>query len=304
MPRTRVTPLRLLRAVLWSFVGVRRGADAARDIEAVPPHLLILTGVLVAALFMAGVVALVRVIVGQRAAPPATVQRTTEQARNPPIVVSKRHERLVVSDTMQERMRACTVCHGSTTQASADGFSPRIAGKPAGYLFNQLVGFRDGRRTYAPMVYVVQYMTDDYLREIASYFAQLRLPYPRPTPVALSPRLTARARQLVEHGDAARGVPACIECHGAALGGMEPAIPGLLGLPKDYMAAQFGAWRNGRLRSVPPDCMAEVARRLAPEDVAVLASWLATQPVPPDMKPQPPRHDLPLKCGSVIALTR
>jgi cytochrome c553 len=303
MPRTRVTPLRLLRAVLWSFLGVRRRAEAARDIEAVPPHLLILTGVVVAALIMVCIVALVRVIAGQRAEP-AVVQPAAEAGRNAPIVVPKRHERLVVNDTMQERMRACTFCHGSTTEASADGFSPRIAGKPAGYLFNQLVGFRDGRRTYAPMVYLVQYMTDDYLREIASYFAQLDLPYPRPTPVALSPQLTARARQLVEHGDAARGVPACIDCHGRALTGMEPAIPSLLGLPKDYMAAQFGAWRNGRLRSVPPDCMAEVARRLAREDVAALASWLATQPVPPDMKPQPPRHDLPLKCGSVIALTR
>ena len=295
MSRPRVTPLRLLRAVLWSFLGVRRGADAARDIEAVPPHLLILAGVFVAAFFVVAIVFLVRIVVGHR----AETAPIPERVPSVPMVVTRRYEHVVVDDTMQERMRPCTVCHGSVTEPSADGFSPRIAGKPAGYLFNQLVAFRDGRRAYAPMVYLVQYMTDDYLQEIASYFAQLELPYPARTPIALSPQLASRARQLVEHGDAARGVPACADCHGARLTGMQPAIPSLLALPKDYIAAQLGAWRNGRLRSIAPDCMAEVARRLAPDDVPALASWLASQPVPTNTHSEPARPDLPLKCGTV-----
>jgi cytochrome c553 len=303
MPRTRMTPLRLLRAVLWSFFGVRRRVEAARDLESIPAYMLVLSGAIVAALFVAGIVAVVRVIVGQRAEQ-AVVQRHGEQGPAPPVAVAKRHEHVVVSDTMQERMRACIVCHGITTEASPDGFSPRIAGKPAGYLFNQLAGFRDGRRTYAPMVYLVQYMTDDYLREIAAYFAQLELPYPPPSVIALSPQQAARARQLIEHGDAARELPPCSECHGAALTGMEPAIPGLLGLPKDYIAAQFGAWRNGRLRSVAPDCMAEIGRRLAPDDVPVLASWLAAQAVPSNAKAEPTRGNLPLECGGVTASVR
>ncbi|HEX6794902.1 MAG TPA: c-type cytochrome [Casimicrobiaceae bacterium] len=291
-----MTPLRLLRAVLWSFLGVRRGADAARDIEAVPPHLLILAGVFVAAFFVAAIVFLVSIVAGHRTETPVLPR---DRVQSSPTIVAKRHEHVVVDDTMQERMRPCTLCHGSAAEPSADGFSPRIAGKPAGYLFNQLVGFRDGRRTYAPMVYLVQYMTDDYLHEIASYFAELDLPYPAPASVASSPQLASRARQLVEHGDAARGVPACTECHGARLTGMEPAIPSLLALPKDYIAAQLGAWRNGRLRSIAPDCMADVARRLAPDDVPALASWLASQPVPTNMHAEPARRDLPLKCGSV-----
>ena len=96
-----------------------------------------------------------------------------------------------------------------------------------------------------------------------------------------------------------------MECHGADLTGSEPAIPGLLGLPRHYMQAQFGAWRSGRLRALAPDCMAEVARRLAPEDVPKLAAWLASQPVPQGMKPAaaPPAR-LPLQCGSVLAPTR
>jgi cytochrome c553 len=30
----------------------------------------------------------------------------------------------------------------------------RIAGKPAGYLYNQLLNFRDGRRNYPLMTYI------------------------------------------------------------------------------------------------------------------------------------------------------
>lgn len=53
---------------------------------------------------------------------------------------------LEVPDTIAERVQACTVCHGKQGRATNEGYFPRIAGKPAGYLFNQLVNFRDGRR--------------------------------------------------------------------------------------------------------------------------------------------------------------
>jgi mono/diheme cytochrome c family protein len=266
--------------------------------EGVQPGAIVLAGLLLAALVVGAIVLAVRFILGDRTGPRRTSE-AVEAARVAPS--SKPHGPVVVRDTIEERARPCTACHGSATQATKDGFSPRIAGKPAGYLFNQLVSFREGRRTYPPMVYLVQYMTDDYLREMAAYFAALELPYPPPEPTALESTEIARARDIVEHGDAARGVPACVECHGKTLSGADPAIPGLLGLPREYIGAQFGAWRNGRLRSVAPDCMAEVARRLAAEDVPVLAAWLAAQPVPARMKPASAPRKLPLECGSVEA---
>jgi cytochrome c553 len=296
--------LRVLRAVFWSILGVRRRADAARDLEGVPPHVMIAAGVVVAALFVTGIVLLVRVIIGHSSAP-APVDAGAQRSPTRQAVASAPHGPVEVPDTLAERVRPCTVCHGSATQATNDGFSPRIAGKPAGYLFNQLVSFREGRRTYPAMVYLVQYMTDDYLREMATYFAQLDLPYPAPEPDPLSAAQAARARDIVEHGDANRRVPACVECHGPGLTGVDPAIPAIVGLPRHYMNAQFGAWRGGKLRSIEPDCMAEVARRLAPEDVPVLTAWLAAQAVPAGMKPEPARtRALPLECGSVQAATR
>ena len=49
-------------------------------------------------------------------------------------------------DTMAARVLACASCHGAQGQGTNDDYFPRLAGKPAGYLYNQLVAFRDGRR--------------------------------------------------------------------------------------------------------------------------------------------------------------
>lgn len=297
--------LRQLRAVLWSFVGVRRRADVDRDLEGTRPHTLLIAAFAVGAFLVAGILTLVHFIADGRVGRAPTVASVPEPPTAATSTIPRHTGPVTVADTMEERTRPCTVCHGSATQSTRDGFSPRIAGKPARYLENQLRSFRDGRRTYAPMVYMVQYMSDDYLADIATYFSGVQLPYPPPEAVALTAEAEARARQLVEHGDDARGVPACVECHGSSLTGAAPAIPGLLGLPRHYMAAQFGAWRTGRLRSIAPDCMAEVARRLTPEDVPTIAAWLASQPVPPGMHAEAPtQRRLPLECGSVKAGTR
>ena len=201
---------------------------------------------------------------------------------------------------MASRVLACTVCHGKEGRATPDGYFPRIAGKPAGYLANQLLNFRDGRRSYPQMSYLIEHLTDDYLREMAAHFAALDLPYPPPPPPQAPPALLEQGRKLVQQGDAARNLPACVACHGAAMTGVAPSIPGLLGLPRDYLNSQLGAWKTGQRRTPAPDCMAAIARQLTPEEVSAASAWLAAQPVPAGGKPA---HDLPAampaRCGGV-----
>ncbi len=206
----------------------------------------------------------------------------------------------VVPDTIAQRVQACTQCHGKEGRATNQGYFPRIAGKPAGYLSNQLINFREGRRPYPLMTYLVDHMTDAYIAEIAAYFAGLDLPYPAPQAPAASAEQIARGKALASEGDTRRQIPACMACHGAALTGVLPAIPGLLGLPRDYLNAQLGTWKTGRRRAHAPDCMAQVAAKLTPEDVGAVSAWLSSQPVPADSKPAkslPAR--LPLACGGV-----
>jgi len=200
---------------------------------------------------------------------------------------------------MAQRMQACAACHGKEGRATNAGYFPRIAGKPAGYLYNQLVNFRDGKRKNATMAYLLDQMSDAYLREIADYFAHLDLPYPPPQATSAPGVVLARGEQLVRSGDAQRGIPACSQCHGAAMTGVEPAMPGLLGLPRDYVLAQFGAWRAGERRAHAPDCMAQVAKSMSPEDVTASATWLAAQPVAGKVAAASSLPGkLPIECGS------
>lgn len=204
------------------------------------------------------------------------------------------------ADTLAARVMACTACHGKEGRAAPDGYHPRIAGKPSLYLYHQLVNFREGRRRYGPMVYLVDHLSDAYLHEIADHFAALDLPYPAPALASETASALALGEKLALQGDAARKLPACSACHGRALTGVAPAIPGLLGLPRDYLKGQLGAWVNGQRRAHAPDCMADIAQRLTPDDVSAVAAWLASRPLPTPTRavtalPEP----LPLDCGSV-----
>ena len=204
-------------------------------------------------------------------------------------------------DSMAQRTLACTGCHGKEGRAGPDGYYPRIAGKPAGYLFNQLLSFRDGRRHYGLMARLLDPLSDAYLLEIAEHFAALDLPYAPPPLAATAPALMQRGQALARQGDAAREIPACVECHGDALTGVAPNTPGLLGLSRDYLNSQLGAWRTGQRRAHAPDCMARIARQLSPEDLAAVAAWLAAQPLPRVTRavaslPQPPA----ISCGSAM----
>ena len=210
-----------------------------------------------------------------------------------------------VPDTMAQRVMACTLCHGKEGRATNTGFFPRIAGKPEGYLYHQLRHFREGRRNNAGMTALLDHLSDDYLREIATHFATLNLPYPPPAAMAAGAEQLARGKTLVREGDAARKLPACTACHGEALTGVAPNVPGLLGLPRDYLIGQLGGWQTGLRKAFEPDCMAHVAQRLEPSDIAALSTWLAAQAVPADPHPvvalaQP----MPLRCGVAPEVAR
>lgn len=207
----------------------------------------------------------------------------------------------VDGEGMARRMQACTPCHGREGRATNDGYHPRIAGKPAGYLHAQLLNFREGRRGNPAMGHLVQHLGDEYLREIAEWFAARDLHYPPPQTRGGDPVQLARGRQLAEQGDPAQKLPACAACHGAALMGALPGMPGLLGLPRDYVLAQLGAWKTGQRHALAPDCMRQVAQRLSDADASAVALWLSSMPVPPGVKPAPEvAQPTPLDCGSGV----
>lgn len=203
-----------------------------------------------------------------------------------------------VENTMAQRMLACAVCHGKEGRSTNIGYFPRIAGKPAGYLYNQLQNFKVGRRHNAAMSHLVAHMSDAYLQDIARYFSELDLPYPPPQRLDLDGEQIRIAKALVFEGAPERQIPACVSCHGKAMAGRLPAMPGLLTLPADYLSGQLGAWRAAGRKAKGPDCMSEVAKRLTPAEVVAVSRWLSAQTLPLGTQPETQAAPLPIACGS------
>jgi len=202
-------------------------------------------------------------------------------------------------DSMEARTQGCVTCHGQSGQGTGKEYFPRIAGKPAGYLYNQLVAFRDGKRVYPPMNYLIAYLPDAYLREMAEHFSKQRPAFKPKQPPAADAAVVARGTAIALSGDPSKQVPACITCHGQGLTGMEPGIPGLVGLSSSYIAAQLTRWRSGNRQAPPPDCMKRIAERLSEADIHAVATWLASQDPPANASPASSNlQKMPQACGS------
>ncbi|MDQ6645887.1 MAG: c-type cytochrome [Pseudomonadota bacterium] len=194
----------------------------------------------------------------------------------------------LIPDTVQQRAKACTRCHGEHGEGAPDSSDgPRLAGKPAGYLLLQLRYFQSGQRENAAMEYVLRQLDVDYMRQLADYFANQQIAYRQPRVAQVSAAVLKRGEQLSLHGDAVIGIPACNSCHGGKLNGVEPLIPGLVGLSSDYLEDELNAWRNRTRAAKEPFCMGIVANRLRAEDVTAVASWLASQKPAANMQPEP-----------------
>jgi cytochrome c553 len=202
-------------------------------------------------------------------------------------------------DSTATRVLACTACHGDKGQGGRDDYFPRLAGKPSAYLFHQLVAFRDGQRKYPPMNYLLAYLPDTYLREMADYFSAQKTPFPTLPKPNVSPQVLALGKKLALEGDDARHIPSCAACHGPALTGVEPDIPSLLGLHSKYISAQLGASRYGTRVTKNIGCMQKVATQLSEQDIAAVSAWLSSLPAPDNPAPAPAGSlKLALTCAS------
>lgn len=201
--------------------------------------------------------------------------------------------------TMGERVQACAACHGDNGRSTAEAYYPSIAGKPEGYLYRQLKNFQTGRRPHRIMQNMLAYLSDDYLREIAAWYASQ--PPSTTAPLAAAPADKLELGQkLATRGDADRKLPACTSCHAPQLQGITPDIPGLTGLRAEYLSAQLGAWQADTRSAPQPDCMQQIAQMLTGDEIDALSQWIASRPyagkpAPASALPDP----LPLTCGAV-----
>ena len=186
----------------------------------------------------------------------------------------------------QSKAGACAACHGLDGNAMQQN-APRIAGMPERYIAEQLHLFKTSQRTSGlagVMMPFAGMLSAQDMRDIGAWFAKQK----PGTGVADDTVITAGPNQgmkfyqvgerLFRNGDAARGVPACMACHGpSGAGNPGPAYPALHGQDAAYVARRLEEYRAGATTYTNPahfNLMAAVSKSLTDEEIRSLASYV------------------------------
>jgi cytochrome c553 len=162
----------------------------------------------------------------------------------------------------------CTMCHGpqGMTQTNA----PNLAGQYADVVMKQLLDYKHGDRTSSIMQSLAGALSERDVSDIAAYYSSL--PKPRNGPIQDMDKVPA----VVKTGDPMRNIAPCAACHG----GIERKLgaPWLEGMPREYLAAQLGAFASGERRNDSLRQMRNVAQPLTPREIADVSDFYARQP--------------------------
>jgi cytochrome c553 len=163
----------------------------------------------------------------------------------------------------------CQACHGANGNSTNPEW-PSLAGIGADYITEQLKNFKEGKRTNPVMMPNVANLKDDDMADLGAYFDSLTN-----TGLEADPSYWQAGEKLYRGGDAARGIPACMACHGPTGRGNEPAkSPALRGQQSVYLAKQLNDYASGARATGPNGIMQTIAKRLSPDDIRNLASYL------------------------------
>jgi len=163
----------------------------------------------------------------------------------------------------------CQACHGANGN-SANPEWPSLAGIGADYIAEQLKNFKDGKRPNPVMMPNAMTLSDDDMANLGAYFDSLTN-----TGLEADPSYWQAGQKLYRAGDAARAIPACMACHGPTGRGSEPAkFPALRGQQSVYVMKQLNDYASGARTTGPNGIMPTISKRLSPDDIRNLASYL------------------------------
>lgn len=186
----------------------------------------------------------------------------------------------------QSKAGACAACHGLDGNAMQQN-APRIAGMPERYIAEQLHLFKSGQRTSGlagVMVPFASMLSAQDMRDVGAWFAKQKAGSGVADDTAIADgankgmKFYQVGERLFRNGDAARGIPACMACHGpSGAGNPGPAYPALHGQESAYVARRLEEYRAGTTSYTNPahfKLMADVAKSLSDEEIRSLASYV------------------------------
>ncbi|MEA3133465.1 MAG: hypothetical protein QOG17_1311 [Gammaproteobacteria bacterium] len=163
----------------------------------------------------------------------------------------------------------CQACHGANGNSVSPEW-PSLAGLGADYIADQLKNFKETKRNNPIMMPNAANLSPDDMADLGAYFdAQVN------TGLESDPSYWQAGEKLYRAGDKARDIPACMACHGPTGRGNEPAkFPALRGQHSVYVVKQLNDYASGARATGPNGIMPTIAKRLSPDDMRNLASYL------------------------------
>ncbi len=171
----------------------------------------------------------------------------------------------------QGKAAACGACHGMDGN-STDAQYPKLAGENEQYIVTQLMKFKSGERQNSIMQGMAAPLSPQDMHDIGAYFAGKES-----LPGVSDQALAVTGGKLYREGDASRGIPACMACHGPDGHGNPGAIyPQLAGQHADYVQKTLQAWHDGTTWGDEPHAqiMPAIAQRLSKADIEAVASYV------------------------------
>ncbi len=163
----------------------------------------------------------------------------------------------------------CQACHGANGNSTNPQW-PSLAGLGADYIVEQLQQFKEGKRNNPIMMPMAAALSADDMADLAAHFSSL----PN-TGLEADPAFWKAGEALYRGGDKARGIPACLACHGPGGRGNEPAkFPALRGQESVYVVKQLNDYASGARPPGPGDEMPTIAKRLSADDIRNVASYV------------------------------
>jgi cytochrome c553 len=163
----------------------------------------------------------------------------------------------------------CQACHGANGNSTNPEW-PSLAGVGADYIADQLKNFKEGKRANPVMMPNAMSLSADDMADLGAYFGSLTN-----TGLEADPSYWQAGQKLYQGGDQARAIPACMACHGPTGAGNEPAkFPALRGQQSVYLAKQLNDYASGARATGPNGIMQTIAKRLSPDDIRNLSSYL------------------------------
>ena len=163
----------------------------------------------------------------------------------------------------------CQACHGANGN-SVNPEWPSLAGLGADYIAEQLKNFKEMKRNNPIMMPNAAALSPDDMADLGAYFGSLAN-----TGLEADPSYWQAGEKLYRSGDKARGIPACMACHGPTGLGNEPAkFPALRGQHSVYVVKQLNDYASGTRTTGPNGIMPTISKRLTADDMRNLASYL------------------------------